>query len=162
MPDRPWTREGLDPAALPAAARWVLEAETKLRNAGLPPLLRRDDDPSTPSLSFLIAVMLGVGAATAFVFAGMRESPGLGIAFAPVAAALWAGTIVGLEPGRLARARLGPWLPAAGAWLAVLGVLEILLLGWARPRAGVTVLQTALAVASGLVAWGKARLDLES
>lgn len=155
-------REGLDPATLPAAARWVLAAETKLRDAGLPPLLRRDDDPSRPSPSFLIAVMLGVGAATAFVLAGMREAPGLGIALAPVAAALWAGTIVGLEPGRLARARLGPWLPAAGTWLAVVGVLEVLLLGWSRPSAGATVLQTALAVAAALVAWGKARLDMET
>lgn len=161
-PREPVTVRELDPRSLPAPARWVLVAETRLRSAELPPALRRDDDPSTPSRAFLLAVMLGVGGVTAFVLAGLRQSPGLAIALAPVAVVLWAGTIVALEPGRLARPRLGPWLPAASAWLGVLFVLEVLVRGWASPRVGATVLQTALAGAAGLVAWGKARLDHES
>lgn len=162
MTDRPRTREGLDRAALPAAARWVLAAETKLRTAGLPPALRRGDDPSTPSRGFLLAVMAAVGAVTAFVLVRFPDSPGLGIAFAPVAAVLWAGTIVGLEPGRLARARFGPWFPAVGAWLGVLFVIEVFVRGLAEPRAAATALEAALAVTSGIVAWGKARLDVET
>lgn len=152
----------MDPETLPVVARWVLKAETSIRNAELPPILRRDDDPTTPSRGFLLAVILGVGGVTLFVLVRLPKSPELGVAMLPVAAGLWGGRIISLKPGRLARPRFGPWLPAVGAWLGALFVLEVLGQGWIRPRTGATLLQTALAVVAGLVAWGKAWLDHEA
>lgn len=155
-------RESVDPATLPAAARWVLAAETTLRDGELPPALRRDDDPHTPSRAFLLVVMLGVGVGTVVVLFAAPAASVLRLLAAPLVLALWAGKVVTIEPGRLAGMRMGPWLPAAGWWFGALLFLEVFLEGFAEPRAAATALEATLAVAAGLVAWGKARLDLEA
>ena len=151
-------RRDVDPAELPVAARWVLRWERRLRHGPAPAFLRSDQGSESPSRATLLLVMICTAGGALLV---VRAPAGSALRWlgAPVSALLYGGAVAGMEPGKLARPRFGPWVPAALSWLAGLAVLEAMLEGWTRPRPAVTALETVLAAGMGLVAWGKARLD---
>lgn len=153
---------GRDPAELPVAARLVLRAERRLRGGKLPRFMRRGGHPSTPSRGTLLLIMVAAGSGAVLLLSALPSRPALRVVSGPAVAAVWAGALVAVEPGRLSSRRFGPWLPAVGWWLSGLVVLELFVEGLARPRFGATVLQTVLMGAMGLVAWGKARIDLDA
>lgn len=153
-------RPEVDAGELPAAARWVLRWERRLRHGPAPAFLRSDGDPRSASRRALLLVMVLTAGGTLLVLTAPAAST-LRWLGAPAATLVYGGAVAALEPGTLARRRLGPWGPAALSWLAGLVVLETFLEGFSRPRPAVTSLEAVLAAGMGLAAWGKARLDHE-
>ncbi len=160
MSEQPGERPATAGGRLPPTAWMVRSLGRWIESRPFPSVLRDRDDPGTVSRAALTGVFLvAVAAVVAALFLTPTGSD-VRVALALVAAAVWTAKVATMDTAAMWHRTLGSAPAAAGAWLAGIVVLETLLRGWTDGGPGVLVLQSCLAAAMAVVAWGKARLAM--
>lgn len=158
MTEQPGERSDTTGGRLPPTAWMVRSLGRWIESRPFPSALRDRDDPGTVSRAALVGVFLMAVAAVVSVLFLTPTGSDVRVALALVAAALWTAKVATTDADAMWHRTLGSAPAAAGAWLVGIVVLETLLRGWTGGGPGVLVLQSCLAAAMAVVAWGKARL----